>query len=129
MGENETALQVGSYNDIIIFPVQWSIVCLSVSVCLSIHLCFSLQWHQRALEIAEETGSVRSQGRAYGNLGLTYEELGNYERAVACQVNTRYGHRLSIILTRYSSGRSNNENKCLKKWKAVGRRQDQDGPF
>lgn len=44
-----------------------------------------LQWHQRALDIAEQTGCVRSQGRAYGNLGLTYEALGNYERAVVFQ--------------------------------------------
>lgn len=28
---------------------------------------------------------MRSQGRAYGNLGLTYEALGNYERAVVFQ--------------------------------------------
>lgn len=44
-----------------------------------------LQWHQRALDIAEQTGCVRSQGRAYGNLGLTYEALGNHERAVVFQ--------------------------------------------
>lgn len=44
-----------------------------------------LQWHQRALDIAEQTGCVRSQGRAYGNLGLTYEALGNFERAVVFQ--------------------------------------------
>uniref|UniRef100_A0A3B3XF08 Uncharacterized protein n=1 Tax=Poecilia mexicana TaxID=48701 RepID=A0A3B3XF08_9TELE len=41
--------------------------------------------HSRALSIAEQTGCVRSQGRAYGNLGLTYEALGNYERAVVFQ--------------------------------------------
>uniref|UniRef100_A0A3Q1HDD6 Tetratricopeptide repeat protein 28 n=1 Tax=Anabas testudineus TaxID=64144 RepID=A0A3Q1HDD6_ANATE len=45
----------------------------------------ALQWHQRALDISEQTGCVRSQGRAYGNLGLTYEALGNYERAVVFQ--------------------------------------------
>ncbi|MEQ2180648.1 hypothetical protein GOODEAATRI_003329 [Goodea atripinnis] len=45
----------------------------------------SAGWHQRALRIAEQTGCVRSQGRAYGNLGLTYEALGNYERAVVFQ--------------------------------------------
>lgn len=28
---------------------------------------------------------MSSQGRAYGNLGLTYEALGNYERAVVFQ--------------------------------------------
>lgn len=28
---------------------------------------------------------MRSQGRAYGNLGLTYESLENYERAVVFQ--------------------------------------------
>lgn len=28
---------------------------------------------------------MRNQGRAYGNLGLTYESLGNYERAVVFQ--------------------------------------------
>ncbi|KAF0046073.1 hypothetical protein F2P81_002602 [Scophthalmus maximus] len=45
----------------------------------------ALQWHQRALDIAEQTRCVSSQGRAYGNLGLTYEALGNYERAVVFQ--------------------------------------------
>lgn len=44
-----------------------------------------MQWHQRALDIAEQMGCVRSQGRAYGNLGLTYEALGNHERAVVFQ--------------------------------------------
>lgn len=44
-----------------------------------------LQWHQRALDIAEQIGCVRSQGRAYGNLGLTYEALGNHGRAVVFQ--------------------------------------------
>lgn len=44
-----------------------------------------LQWHQRALDIAEQIGCVRSQGRAYGNLGLTYEALGKHERAVVFQ--------------------------------------------
>lgn len=43
------------------------------------------QWHQRALDIAEQTGCVGSQCRAYGNLGLTYEALGNFERAVVFQ--------------------------------------------
>lgn len=43
------------------------------------------QWHQRALDIAEQIGCVRSQGRAYGNLGLTYEALGKHERAVVFQ--------------------------------------------
>ena len=28
---------------------------------------------------------MRSQGRSYGNLGLTYEALGNHERAVVFQ--------------------------------------------
>ena len=37
------------------------------------------------MDIAEQTGCVRSQGRAYGNLGLTYEALGNHERAVVFQ--------------------------------------------
>lgn len=37
------------------------------------------------MDIAEQTRCVRSQGRAYGNLGLTYEALGNYERAVVFQ--------------------------------------------
>lgn len=37
------------------------------------------------MEIAEQTGCVRGQGRAYGNLGLTYEALGKYERAVVFQ--------------------------------------------
>ncbi|KAJ0012872.1 hypothetical protein NQD34_017206 [Periophthalmus magnuspinnatus] len=45
----------------------------------------ALQWHQRALDIAEQNGCIRSQGRAYGNLGLTYEALGNFERAVFFQ--------------------------------------------
>uniref|UniRef100_A0A3B3CV03 Tetratricopeptide repeat domain 24 n=1 Tax=Oryzias melastigma TaxID=30732 RepID=A0A3B3CV03_ORYME len=45
----------------------------------------ALQWHQRALDIAEQTGCVRSQARACGNLGLTYEALGKYERAVVFQ--------------------------------------------
>lgn len=44
-----------------------------------------LQWHQRALDIAEQTGCVRGQGRAYGNLGVAYEALGKYERAVVFQ--------------------------------------------
>lgn len=44
-----------------------------------------VQWHQRALDIAEQSRCVRSQGRAYGNLGLTYEALGKYERAVVFQ--------------------------------------------
>lgn len=49
------------------------------------HPALPFQWHQRALDIAEQIGCVRSQGRAYGNLGLTYEALGNHERAVVFQ--------------------------------------------
>ena len=44
-----------------------------------------MQWHQRALDIAEQIGCGRGQGRAYGDLGLTYEALGNFERAVFYQ--------------------------------------------
>uniref|UniRef100_A0A3Q2Z0M3 Uncharacterized protein n=1 Tax=Hippocampus comes TaxID=109280 RepID=A0A3Q2Z0M3_HIPCM len=43
------------------------------------------QWHQRALDMAEQTGCVKKQTRAYGNLGATYEALGNYERALVFQ--------------------------------------------
>lgn len=37
------------------------------------------------MDIAEQLKCLGSQGRAYGNLGLTYEALGNYERAVVFQ--------------------------------------------
>lgn len=74
MSDNETARQVGAV--------------LSTSECVRSTCSYKVllvQWHQRALDIAEQTGCVRSQGRAYGNLGLTYEALGNYERAVVFQ--------------------------------------------
>lgn len=45
----------------------------------------ALQYHQLDLQIAEETNNPTCQGRAYGNLGLTYESLGTYERAVVYQ--------------------------------------------
>jgi prephenate dehydrogenase len=35
---------------------------------------------------------------AYGNMGLTYEALGNYEKAVDCQVNTHY-HIITYTIT------------------------------
>lgn len=45
----------------------------------------ALQYHQLDLQIAEETNNPTCQGRAYGNLGLTYESLGTFERAVVYQ--------------------------------------------
>ena len=40
----------------------------------------ALKFQTRALRLAEETGDVASQGRAYGNMGNAYSASGLYEQ-------------------------------------------------
>ena len=42
----------------------------------------AIDYHEKHLKIAKEIGDLAAQGGAYGNLGNTYQSLGDYEKAI-----------------------------------------------
>ena len=42
----------------------------------------AIQYHEKHLKIAKEIGDRAGEGRAYGNLGLAYQSLGDYQKAI-----------------------------------------------
>ena len=41
----------------------------------------AIQYHEKDLKIAKESGDRAGEGRAYGNLGIAYDSLGDYQKA------------------------------------------------
>ena len=42
----------------------------------------AIQYHEKRLKIAKEIGDRAEEGRAYGNLGISYRSLGDYQKAI-----------------------------------------------
>lgn len=45
----------------------------------------AIRYHQLDLSIASEIESISGQSRAYGNLGVAQESLGNFQKAITFQ--------------------------------------------
>ena len=41
-----------------------------------------MEYHERALKLNKQTGNKQEEAAAYVNLGITYNSLGDYKRAV-----------------------------------------------
>ncbi|XP_067046747.1 tetratricopeptide repeat protein 28-like [Acropora muricata] len=42
----------------------------------------AIEYHEKDLKIAKEIGDRAGEGRAYGNLGIVYKSLGDYQKAI-----------------------------------------------
>lgn len=47
--------------------------------------CQALQYHEIDLRLSQDQGKVMGKARAYGNIGLVHESMGNYEDALLYQ--------------------------------------------
>ena len=51
----------------------------------------AIEYYHQAIKLAHETQDVRALTNYYSNLGLTYFEIKEYDRALGCQLFVRQG--------------------------------------
>ncbi len=64
----------------------------------------AIESHTQCLEIAKEMGDRAGEGKAYGNLGNTYESLGDFSKAIEF-VRSRPGAARTILIFHFISAR------------------------
>ena len=47
----------------------------------------AIEYHEKDSKIAKEIGDRAGEGRAYGNLGIVYQLLGNYKKPLSIRKN------------------------------------------
>ena len=47
----------------------------------------ALDYHMKHLRLSKESGDITGEGKAYGNIGIVYERLGQYEKALEYYMN------------------------------------------